>query len=197
MFPIRDSEEKWRKQIDVLQRLKGVTDGAKAHIDTAQPYHRRNKGLDYTKSTLWVLDELENIDKHRRLTLTVGRAKDSLLETDDGDWSTTSARRAMLRDGAVLGSYSLPPQGREMDVKAKMSTLVTFDEPEIELVDAEVTAVLNQILEFLRRFVPHFVPFIARNVSISHHFYRLAKREARAVPPDLSRDGILNYQIAS
>jgi hypothetical protein len=43
-------------------RLRGVHRRDKATIDATQPYHRRNAGRN---STLWLLQELNNADKHR------------------------------------------------------------------------------------------------------------------------------------
>lgn len=49
------------------RRIGGIAPRAQAIIEGLQPYHRGN---DYASDPLWVLYELSNIDKHRRLHLT-------------------------------------------------------------------------------------------------------------------------------
>ena len=50
-----------------LYKLRGLHQGAIEAIEGIQPYHR---GTDYVKDPLWVVHELDRIDKHRRLNLT-------------------------------------------------------------------------------------------------------------------------------
>src|SRR3990172_2610601 len=73
MFPICDSEEGFRSQVR-KGRLRGVGEDPLAVITRIQPYNSPKLGRDYRKHYLWLLDRLENIDKHRRMTITSGVA---------------------------------------------------------------------------------------------------------------------------
>jgi hypothetical protein len=66
MFPICSTVEFFEEQIR-RHRLDGVSPDAIAEIKSVQPYHL---GQDFNKSILWALDELANINKHRRILLT-------------------------------------------------------------------------------------------------------------------------------
>jgi hypothetical protein len=47
--------------------MAGIAANATAEIERLQPYHAGN---DYTKNTLWILNDLSNINKHRRILIT-------------------------------------------------------------------------------------------------------------------------------
>jgi hypothetical protein len=66
MFPICSTLEAFENQLG-KNRLKGVTPDAIAEIRNLQPYHH---GRDFDKTKLWVLDDLCNINKHRRVVTT-------------------------------------------------------------------------------------------------------------------------------
>lgn len=95
MFPIRDTKEGYGHQISKLQRLRGLPPEATALVDLLQPYHTREKGDDHTLHPLWVLDKLENVDKHRRLNLVAGVAHGShvSIRYESGHQSDIMLRR--------------------------------------------------------------------------------------------------------
>jgi hypothetical protein len=66
MFPICSTVELFEEQIR-RHRLDGVPVDAIAEIKCFQPYHL---GQDFAKGILWAIDELTNINKHRRILLT-------------------------------------------------------------------------------------------------------------------------------
>jgi hypothetical protein len=66
MFPICATEEAFSQSVS-RHRLKGVVSDAIAEIKGMQPYHY---GCAYEKAMLWVLDDLCNINKHRRVLTT-------------------------------------------------------------------------------------------------------------------------------
>jgi hypothetical protein len=83
MFPICSSAELFEDQIR-RHRLDGVPQDAIAEIKSLQPYHL---GQDLNKGILWVLDELTNINKHRRILLTnlmAGHAQRENVVMKDG-----------------------------------------------------------------------------------------------------------------
>src|ERR1700734_716114 len=63
MFPICDNPKAFK---DAIRRgqLTGVSEEAVAIIESVQPYHL---GEDWESSTLWVLNQFANTNKHRRL----------------------------------------------------------------------------------------------------------------------------------
>jgi hypothetical protein len=64
-FPIIDGPTLTKERLDSFKRsLAGVPPEAICEIDSLQPYHR---GTHYKTHPLWRLDELCNLDKHRRI----------------------------------------------------------------------------------------------------------------------------------
>jgi len=65
-FPITENSRGFK---DSKWRIRDISQEAQAEIEWLQPYNRRPD--DFTKSPLWVLNELSNIDKHRLPHLTL------------------------------------------------------------------------------------------------------------------------------
>jgi hypothetical protein len=108
------------------------------------------------------LGKLDNIDKHRRLTLTTGAGIDSetAIKFSDKDTPFVATTGTPFRHGAVLTSYSAPTTpGGYVDVKGRLGAYVAFDET-VELpslAGADVAYVLRQVLAMLRdKVVPDF-----------------------------------------
>ena len=73
-FPIYNSETIYiRNSRHKLKEL--VSPNALAAIERAQPYEARKSGDDPTADPLWVLSELDNIDKHRMLVVVAKKFK--------------------------------------------------------------------------------------------------------------------------
>lgn len=65
-FPIFDDLKRWRQNMtDKRCMLLEVTDGARDVIEAMQPYHRP----DPHQSILWVLHQLDIVDKHRTIQI--------------------------------------------------------------------------------------------------------------------------------
>lgn len=73
MFPIEMTLQKYKDAVTKRHRLDGMAESAIAIIDSLQPYHLQ----DPKESPLSILDELTNINKHRRVLLTSLAAADS------------------------------------------------------------------------------------------------------------------------
>ena len=73
MFPICKTPKGFKGAVERGQ-LEGIPADAFKEIESIQPY---NLGDDWEKSTLWVVDELTNINKHRRVPLTMLRGAQS------------------------------------------------------------------------------------------------------------------------
>jgi hypothetical protein len=163
MFPICDTLEGYRRQVDKRGRLRGVLPDAVTVIDRAQPYHRRNAAGRHRRHPLWVLNALENIDKHRRLALigNVGLDGTTVMRID-GSVASVSRVGHGFRNGAVLASYPAPEAGREVNVHHEMAVGIVFDEPSVFDGDFQAPQVIDQIIDYIRRAV---IPNIARFLS--------------------------------
>jgi hypothetical protein len=114
MFPIRDTHAGYRHQIEKLRRLDGLPDAAAALVDRMQPYHTRESGGDHTLHPLWILDKLDNIDKHRRLMLAsvVARHVHVNLVYPDGRDEDHLFLSQDIHHNAVLTSFPAALQGQ-------------------------------------------------------------------------------------
>jgi hypothetical protein len=152
-FPICDTRAGYRHQIDKLKRLDGIPDAVAALIATLQPYNTREKGLDHTLHPLWVLNKLDNIDKHRRLTLASGVARHAHvgLRYHDGGESDVLILQDMIYDRAILTSYLPAPDGSEVQVNGGLVVYVAFNEADElrSLLNEEVASVLVKIIEYV------------------------------------------------
>jgi len=159
MFPISDTREGFRRQVDKLGRLKGVADEPLAIIDGIQPYHTRESGLNHRANILWILNKLENIDKHRRINMLAGVAARQRLEFTLPNGQTISqtviAGQRVVDEGTILVTYRTPAPGEpEMQVKTSITaTAIVFDEPGSEIVNLEVEPALWQIFLAMRKHV--------------------------------------------
>ena len=140
MFPICDTRPGFLRQVNELGRIKGVPDDACKIIGSAQPLNLRERGLDHRANPLWILNKLENIDKHRRFTVVAGavighvakvtRADGLVLDFVDG--APNRQQPTIIRDGGKVFSLPLLKFGKgEADVKGTLFSTVTFNEPEL------------------------------------------------------------------
>jgi hypothetical protein len=65
-FPIFSSRKGYEKRAPLM--IGGVPDSASAKIQAVQPFHR---GEDFKKDLLWILQALNNCDKHRLIPLSI------------------------------------------------------------------------------------------------------------------------------
>jgi len=153
MFPIADTKEGYLRQVNNLKRLAGVPEDVAALIDALQPYHRRDRGLDYTKYPLWVLNKLENVDKHRRLMLTSAVARHAVINIryQDGGETDLLQMQDVIHNGAVLTSYPPAHDGSEVQMNGCLFVYVALNEgselPRFK--GSEIVYLLNTILNQL------------------------------------------------
>lgn len=164
MFPICDTARGYKVQLS-KRRVDGVIPNAAAIIDKAQPYHRRDAGRDYRRHPLWVLNALENIDKHRRLTLTanigVGRPGDVHYMLSDGRLrAVVLPPRGTFRDGAVVASFPGGPPDVKVSVQGQITIAVVFDEPAVFIGDFNALQVIETTLAYSRSLVGDLATFI-------------------------------------
>jgi hypothetical protein len=72
-FPVCKTIKAFRSK-PVERKVAGISMPILAEIDRLQPYHAGN---DYVRQNLWILHELCNINKHRRIILTCLTANDN------------------------------------------------------------------------------------------------------------------------
>ena len=162
MFPICSTEGAFEQQVS-RNRLQGVTTDAIAEIESWQPYHL---GPEFDKSMLWILDDLCNINKHRRVLLTniVGGPSDLELQTINGQLFGRVDFRSIKKD-ARIGPFSIVdgPQGRgvQVDVNPNVAAYLAFDEGGAQSMD--VGFVVSHVLRLVTVTVlPRFERFFAQ-----------------------------------
>ena len=103
--------------------LHGVPDGARRFIQEEQPYHWDD---GYIFHPLWVVHDLNRIDKHRRLAVAAAFLDFQFLTVPKGvEPRVTFARgEGPINDGDVLVVYS----GAKVGVEAHFTLGVTLDE---------------------------------------------------------------------
>jgi hypothetical protein len=151
MFPICDKPKAFK---DAIRRgqLTGVPEEAITEIERLQPYHL---GQDWEKANLWVLNEFSNINKHRRVVLTMLRGTTAAIKTHviDGElWMR--GHLPTLDDNAKI---ILPMRGNQVEVNAQIVSFVTFQEGAAKGI--EVTSCLNIILQEVYAVVSGFEKF--------------------------------------
>jgi len=157
MFPICDKAEAFEEQRR-RHRLDGVTPDAVSEIERLQPY---NAG-QIDRATVRVLDQLCNINKHRRILVTVLAAhysRTTFLSSETGHsvQSTLTPRYP----GAELAVGPIPArEGEEMQVEGEANFFVTFNEGITQ--GMEVAGLMNQLYGFVTDCVlPRFDRFFS------------------------------------
>lgn len=126
MFPICSTEELFMQQVS-RGRLAGMSPDAVAEVKSLQPYHL---GQDFNKSILWALDELVNVNKHRRILLTNLMAAPVLEEdifTEDGRvWVREGPGPVRVFDRDT--QFSFPLIDGKVHVDKQILAAIAFDE---------------------------------------------------------------------
>lgn len=142
-------------------------------VDGLQPY---KSGNAYATHPLYIIHDLNRIDKHRHLNIATRAFRETRTELHfpDGSVRTYSYRpferesesapwRDMaLKDGAIVGSFPASAYpGPDVQVKCNVPIVVTLGEP--GTVDDGTAPILDQmqaLLDFVRQnVVPLFEPF--------------------------------------
>ncbi len=148
-FPIMQKWPEGRRDVIRLPISGRVPGEALAFIASKQPYH---KGDRFREDPLWVLDELNNIAKHRHLTLmsAVGRTRTTWRIDSPFGWSMNSDESYVVQDGAEVGLVPFSSTGESpVDMNIKVSTRVTAD----EIGEAASEVLLVDLLESLLGYV--------------------------------------------
>lgn len=158
LFPICNSSQSWNGALK-RDRLCGVHLKAKTLIERLQPCHRPDN------RPLWILSELENIDKHRALlTASAMLVQQRVTFSKDGAVGVDSSASfgGIERDGACLLGYDFGATdsgtGDDMEVQLQGTSLVAFEDAPVK--DVFVVEQLRECIDFVKdRVVPRFDPF--------------------------------------
>ena len=143
--------------------IQGVSTSAEAIIDSLQPYHR---GANAEEDALWVLRELNNVDKHRLLLVTTITMEGPLefefnppLRVDlrdrpKGAIDMEFFHGGPIKNGGVFARFRTTSSEVKMD--RKPFSTVAFDEagfargkPVIPLL-SETSGIVREIIESFR-----------------------------------------------
>ena len=161
IFPICSTQETFDQQVK-RNRLKGVAPEAIAEIRSLQPYHY---GDGFDKSMLWVLDDLCNINQHRRVSITnlVGGPSAINLQIFNGELFG-GVDFPSIRRNAKIGPFPIvdDPRGRGvLDVNPSITAYLAFDEGSTQNMD--IGFVISHLLKFVTLTVlPKFERFFAQ-----------------------------------
>ena len=155
MFPICSTDNSFKSQLG-RGRLTGVHADAVAEIESLQPF---KLGNDFDKSILWVMDDLCNINKHRRILLTQLRGASGTIDdrkTINGKlWLHTELPR-VDRDTKV-GPFPIV-NGGQVQVNTQIIVFVAFDEGSAQNIEA--SNCLGGMLNYVKNdVVPRFERF--------------------------------------
>ena len=143
MFPVHATRAAFNKKAP--SRLVGVPDAVKQVIEDVQPFRwEREPDMEhaYRVWPLWRLNELDIIDKHRRLTVTAASLRHQAIgvpaefEPETRFWFASGP----VRDGHVLVSYL----GRDAGVEHMVTRDVALVEPTLEI-EAPVMDLLTSL----------------------------------------------------
>jgi hypothetical protein len=145
-----------------LNKLRGVPPDAGALIEASQPYHWDGTG-DHPGKALELLNDLENIDKHRTLHFAVGDTRVQTLElpnigTDGAE--ATVFPEATVEKGAETEIFrvALPTAEAGMDMKINFTFEVVFGQTGVvdrEPVDRLLAALVGTVERLTSDLEPH------------------------------------------
>ena len=142
-FPICERRSQWLMQPGGTGRVNTrsgewktqlIDPRAQARVRSLQPFYRKQRDGPHRKHSLWMLDELRNIDRHRRLSLTPLVGMDAQTRFERKTSVTvlrTYTRRVSPKNGAVVERVWLNPGAVESDVRVSsvVTSKMAFDEP--------------------------------------------------------------------
>lgn len=131
-FPIYVNGLDFRSRLERRSNpLWGISDPARAFIDDYQPLHG---GKMATRDALWVLNELNNIDKHRTLHLTAMYLQHAKFTTAPFKGAGTITPLyaypfpGKLKEDTVIFRAQITPPNLQMGVQTEATLDVIFDE---------------------------------------------------------------------
>lgn len=143
----------------VRKRIGGIHPDGQAIIEALQPHHRGNPG--FKRDPLWILDRLNNLDKHRSLHLVLPAKAGIGINVIAGSITNTYFCSGPLRHGAeVLRFTALPDSEGNAQVAFHLPYFISFTEdspafgePVIRTLQSIRDRIANDVFSPLARFL--------------------------------------------
>jgi hypothetical protein len=156
MFPICTSPEAFKDQI-ARGRLTGIAPDALTEIETLQPHYY---GQKCEGAPIRVIDAFCNINKHRRVLLTVLAvhvARTQITSSESGT-SVQEILSPRYHDAEIAVGPVPSKAGETVEMKGDFISFITFDEGAAKGMD--ISGVLNQLWHFVdKALLPKFEKF--------------------------------------
>jgi hypothetical protein len=159
MFPICPTEDAFKDALKSRGKrsgnLAGVNEDAVAMIDRLQPYRL---GEDWEQSIIFTLNELTNINKHRRILLTDLKATIADLKVFNINgqiWGYGTL--PVADDDAKFGPFAVT--GQTVNVDSTLTAFVTFNETKAK--GREIASALDGIICYLMEEIASFKGFFS------------------------------------
>ncbi len=155
-FPICDSVQQFGAELQ-KGRLGGVNHAVVSHIESLQPYH---SGQQRQVTFFWVLNQLSNINKHRRalgldLSLSLPSADLEVEHMPDGSTYARVNPPPKFKAGTKVGPYRIIEGEPEID--HNLMGYVAIQEPPIE--GFEVCSLVDKTRDYVRQELMKFSQF--------------------------------------
>ena len=165
-FPIFSTQAGWDGKVGWKRKIWGVSPQNRARIERLQPFCCGEATA--TRHPLWVLHELDNVDKHRSLNIVGAAMSVSHLEfvgLGSGHVELRHQSTGPFQDGAEMARFLIPPEFHtQVEVNDRYRFDVAFDKGPPAYggrVIATLTAIYAMVGCTLRAFLdewPHRVP---------------------------------------
>lgn len=136
--------------------INGVSDSARALIEAAQPYAR--PAADSSCDLLWLLQDLNNTDKHRLIPVSLLALGELRVRTSADDVTFADririAGNEALQDGALLLRLEKDRHG-DPYLDARLDCVVAFRSVG-GLANAEITTLMPRIVNHVRKLIASF-----------------------------------------
>ncbi len=156
MFPISDTAKGFQEAVKRGQ-LDGIPAEASALIEKLQPYHL---GQDWEKASLRILNDLCNINKHRRIILaTLRGGKTSLMVNEINGELWGHGKIPQFDENTYIGPFPIN-QEKQVNVNSQVFMCMTFDEGAVK--GMEITSTLAGLISEIRtNVIPRFIQFFS------------------------------------
>jgi hypothetical protein len=160
MFPIHATRPAYEKNAPA--RLQGVPESVAQVIEDAQPFRWADPDYPnaYRFQPLWQLNELDVIDKHRRLTVTAASLRFHAIGVpeDFDPKAAFSIAAGPVHDGQVLVSYV----GRAQGVSHMAERDVALVEPAIQPTVEPRIVMARPVMDVLASLQGHVIDVVQR-----------------------------------
>jgi hypothetical protein len=122
-FPIFQTPDDYKRKAG--KRIAGVSTSVAALIEGEQPYNRKPHAA--SQDELWILQDLNNTDKHRFVPITVLGIGGIRLFDKKGTLCHITSPDTVLEDNQLVWSFSRPDRQYD-DIQAQITCAVAFEE---------------------------------------------------------------------